>query len=282
MRINQLNLSKFTALTSLALCLSLAACTAPKEVPVDASEINAETPELNNIIGGGSVAEGSALSRSVVLLVNSQTREVCTAALIGGNFALTAAHCVDREDVQNMFVFFAAKPNKNTERRQVVNAKVSPYWDHRKKEEKNTSDIAVIKFAGNGLPNGYQPVKFLEDNSVLVKGMASVILGYGVNEAAKQTGAGALRFTILKISDPNFSPTEKLLNQSKGNAACYGDSGGPAFVYRKDKSGKTQFYMWGIANHPSKDDVDNLCNKSVVYTDATVFATWIGLVKESL
>jgi len=282
MRINKLNLCKFTALSSLAICLSLVACTAPKEAPADASEINAENPELNNIIGGSSVAEGSALSRSVVLLVNSKTHEVCTAALIGGNFALTAAHCIDDEDVQNMFVFFAAKPNKNTMRRQVVNAKVSPYWEFRKKEERNTSDIAVIKFAGNGLPNGYKPVTLLDDSNTLTQGSHSVILGYGVNNATTQAGAGALRFTILKISDPKFSPTEKLLDQSKGNAACYGDSGGPAFVYKKDKNGKNQFFMWGIANHPTKDDVDNLCNKGVVYTDATVFATWIDLVKESL
>lgn len=273
--------NKFTALTSLTLGLSLAACTPTKESSFNATETKATTQQTG-IIGGQNVADGSNLSRNVVLLINSLTREVCSAALIGGNFAVTAAHCIDVDNPENMYVFFAAKPNKSTERRQVLKAKVSPYWELRQNEDKNTSDIAVIKFDGNGLPKGYEPVKFLEDDSVLQKGTTAIILGYGIDNATTQTGAGMLRFTTLQISDPKFSPTELLLDQSKGTGACHGDSGGPAFVYLKNKQGVGNYYLWGITNHSSKDDVDNLCNKSVIYTNATLFITWMELVKKSL
>jgi secreted trypsin-like serine protease len=273
--------NKFVALTSLTLGISLVACTPAKKASFNTTDIKT-TSEDSAIIGGQNVAEGSDLSRNVVLMVNSLTHEVCSAALIGGNFAVTAAHCIDTENPENMYVFFAAKPNKNTERRQVVKAKPSPYWELRQNEDKNTSDIAVIKFDGNGLPEGYEAVKFLEDDSVLQKGTTAIILGYGINDATTQTGAGTLRFTTLQISDPKFSPTELLLDQSKGTGACHGDSGGPAFVYLKNKKGVGHYYLWGITNHSSKDDVDNLCNKSVIYTNATLFFTWMELVKKSL
>lgn len=273
--------NKFAALTSMTLGLSLAACTPTKESSFNATETKA-TAQQTSIIGGQNVADGSDLSRNVVLLINSLTREVCSAALIGGNFAVTAAHCIDVDNPENMYVFFAAKPNKSTERRQVLKAKVSPYWELRQNEDKNTSDIAVIKFDGNGLPKGYEAVKFLEDDSILQKGTTAIILGYGIDNATTQTGAGMLRFTTLQISDPKFSPTELLLDQSKGTGACHGDSGGPAFVYLKNKQGVGSYYLWGITNHSSKDDVDNLCNKSVIYTNATLFITWMELVKKSL
>jgi secreted trypsin-like serine protease len=271
--------NKIAVLFCLTLTLPLAACSPAKQTSLYSPET--DTHE-KNIIGGSNVAEGSDLSRSVVLLANALTHEICSAALIGGNFATTAAHCIDVDNVENMYVFFAVKPGAKTERRQVKKAKVSPYWEFSQNEEKNTSDIAVIKFDGNGLPSGYEPVQFLEDDAVLTKGTTAIILGYGVTDATTQTGAGVLRFTTLQISDPKFSPTELLLDQSKGTGACHGDSGGPAFVNLKDKKGQNHYYMWGVANHSSNDDIDNLCNKSVIYTNATVFITWMELVKQSL
>ncbi len=273
--------NKVTALTRLALGFSLAACTPTKESSFNATETKTPTQQAG-IIGGRTVADGSDLSRNVVLLVNPLTQEVCSAALIGGPFAVTAAHCIDTENPENMYVFFAAKPNRETERRQVLKAKVSPYWELRRNESKNTSDIAVFKFAGNGLPKGYEAVKFLEDDSVLKKGTSTVTLGYGIDNAVTQTGAGTLRATTLQISDPKFSPTELLVDQRKGSGACHGDSGGPAFVYLKDQQGSGAYYLWGITNHSSSDDVDNLCNRSVIYTNATLFITWMELVKKSL
>lgn len=275
---------RFAAMTGLTLALGLAACTASKDAAVNASTNNnptAETTEAKSIIGGHEVAQGSDLSKSVVLLMNAMTSEACSAALIGGNYAITAAHCVEG-DTSNMYVFFAAKPNRNTERRQVVAVKPSPYYEARKKEDTNTSDIAIVKFDGLMLPKGYEAVQFLDDTSTLTKGTTAIVLGYGITDAKTQVGAGQLRFTTLQISDPKFSPTELLLDQSKGTAVCHGDSGGPAFVYKKDKSGRPQFYLWGIANHASKDDVDNLCDKSVIYTNATLFKTWIDLTKQSM
>lgn len=275
--------SKFAAWTGLAISLSLAACTPSKNASFNVTANDADDAQTkSSIIGGGNVANNSNLSRSVVLIVNALTKEVCSAALIGGNFAITAAHCIDTDNEENMYVFFAAKPNKDTERRQVLKAKVSPYWELRQNEDKNTSDIAVIKFDGNGLPSGYEPVQFLEDSDLLTKGTTSVVLGYGIDNAETQTGAGVLRFTTLQISNPDFSPTEVLMDQSKGKASCHGDSGGPAFVYLKNKKGQGQYYMWGVANRSSKDDVDNLCNKSVIYTNATLFLTWMELTKKSL
>ena len=120
--------SKASVLISLTLSLSLAACS-----PSQDSDLH--TPESQNIVGGQEVENGTPLSRSVVLLINSMTSEVCSAALIGGTFAVTAAHCVDSKNMASMYLFFAAKPKKGTERRQIIAAKVSPYWGLRQNED---------------------------------------------------------------------------------------------------------------------------------------------------
>lgn len=272
---------EIVSMTTASLCLYLSACTPLNQTPVNAPEIEAGDQTMN-IVGGRPVGEGSRLSRSVVFLVNRVTGESCTATLIGDNFALTAAHCVDTESLGNMYVFFAAQPNRETQRRQVINAQVSPYWETNQNENKNTSDIAVIKFEGKVLPNGYQAAQILPDDSLLKKGTHTLVLGYGISDSHKKTGAGALRYTLLPIADRYFSPTEILLDQSRGTSVCHGDSGGPAFVFVKNSNGSRQYYLWGVANHGSKDDTANLCNKSVVYTNATLFATWIELTKKRL
>lgn len=273
--------NKIASLTTVTLGLALSACTPMKHAALTSPEVNQDNT-TENIVGGTEVQEGSALSKSVVLLVNLVTEEICTAALIGGNFAVTAAHCLDEDNIENMYVLFAAKPNIKTVRRKVLNAKASPYWKLRQHEDKNTSDIALIKFEGLGLPVGYEPVKFLENTEVLKNGVPTVVVGYGFSNPVTRAGTGVLRHTTLKISDAKFSPTELLLDQTQGSGACHGDSGGPAFVYLKDKTGKAQYYIWGIANHASEDDVDNLCNKSVIYTNATLFQAWFELAKKSL
>lgn len=273
------------ALILAAVCnLSLIGCAPPNQLhSPTANQIQARSessPEA--IVGGYDILDSFPLSKNVVLLVNAATEEVCTATLLGGPFALTAAHCLDSANLDDLFVFFGPQPNSRSERRQVIAAKVSPYWELRKFEDRNTSDVAVLRFAGNSLPRGYQAVKFLEDDRVLRNGTKSIILGYGINDAIAQTGAGKLRFTTLTITDRNFSPTELVLDQSKGSGACHGDSGGPAFIVSKDSQGRSHYYLWGIANHATPDDTNNHCNTGVIYTNATLFLTWIQIAIQSL
>ncbi len=262
----------FAILAGVLLGLNLSACTPAKQFQI---KYSADEGNPSNIIAGNDVANNSSLSKSVVLLINSFTQEVCSASLIGNQYALTAAHCLDKENPNNLYIFFAAKPNGKTERRRVIAMQAFPYWALRQSEDINTGDIAVIKFEGIALPKGYKAVEFLPEDQKILKGAKTIVLGYGIKNAQTQVGAGVLRYTTLTVSNPNYSSTEILLDQSKGSSVCHGDSGGPAYFYMKDSHGQLKYYFWGVANHSSVDDVDNNCNKGVVYTNALLYQTWI-------
>jgi secreted trypsin-like serine protease len=237
------------------------------------AEINSSEKENqpSNIISGVEVDNNSTLSKSVVLLVNILTQEICSAALIGSQYALTATHCLDKEDPNNLFIFFAAKPDFQTERRQVVAMRTPP-----------SGNIALLKFEGETLPKGFEEASFLPVSEKIQKGARVIVLGYGIKEAQSKAGAGILRYTTLTVSDPNYSSTEILLDQSKGSSVCHGDSGGPAYFLRKDSYGQPKLYLWGIADHASLNDVNDQCNKGVIYINALVFLPWIENVLRTL
>lgn len=262
------NLKNFPLLAGVLLGFSMGACTPSKVSPLSFSE---EKEPTANIISGIEVEEHSAFSKSVVFLVNTLTQEICTATLIGNQFALTAAHCLDQEDPNNLSVFFATKPSSQSEQRRVIAMERAP-----------SGDIALIKFASATLPKDYKAAKFLPEYKKIQKGSPAIVLGYGINNARTRLGAGILRYTTLTVADPDYSPTEILLDQSKGFAVCHGDSGGPAFFLGQHPFGPSQLYLWGIANHVSPDDVNNHCNKGIIYTNALVYKGWIEKTMKEL
>lgn len=270
---------KFTLLVSISLsAVFLSACTPaePFEVP------NFDQGTFQNIVNGIEVQSGNEMANSVVLVINRATSEVCTASLLDSNHALTAAHCLDNDNPGNLYVFFAAKPNSSTERRQVIAARASSYWAIRQKEDANTGDIAVIKFAGTQLPRGYKPVEILEDPTVLRVGKTIPVLGYGFNDPNDPASAGVLRMTQLKVLNMKFSSTEIVLDQSKGSGVCHGDSGGPAYVYVPGKSGKKgRYLLWGVTSRSINDGEDS-CARSVAITNAVLYKTWIQNVLRTL
>ena len=270
---------KQTLLTStlLALCL-LSGCTKNfADTP-----FNSDDKKVSGIINGKFVTDDSVLSKTTVLLANPVVGEICTATLLGGNYALTAAHCLDQEKPENMYVFFGTQPNGNSERRQVVAMKASPYWELRRREAKNTGDIAIIKFDGGPLPKGYVAAELLENSNLLKNGLNATVLGYGITEANIDEGEGILRMAILPILDKDFSSTEITLDQSKGSSVCHGDSGGPAYVYIPPTKKTTGHYaLWGISNRGLNDN-DNDCQGSVAYTNVLIYLVWIQNVLRTL
>ncbi|WP_413289852.1 S1 family peptidase [Bdellovibrio sp. HCB337] len=271
--------NKIASLISVSLMATmLSACTLADNFKAE----NFESEDTQDIVNGREIQNDNELAKSVVFIVNKVTKDVCTGSILDNNHVLTAAHCLDTEDQTNLYVFFAARPNGKTERRQVLAAKYSPYWEMRQLESYDTGDIAVIKFDGTELPVGYKPVTFLEDYSILREETPVSVLGYGLSDASDPTSVGVLRVGNLKIADPNFSSTEITLDQTKGTGVCHGDSGGPAYVYIPGKNGsKGQYLLWGVSTRGVNDD-DSTCNKSVAITNASIYLTWIMLAVKTL
>jgi len=263
---------------ALVLLSLLSACS--KGFEKEAIQADPETTSF--IINGKNVDAKTPAVRSTVLFFNAMTKEVCTATLLATNYALTAAHCLDSKNSDDLYVLFGTEREELFDQRQVIASKASPYWANRQREDKDTGDIAVIKFDGGELPEGYGPAEFLQETYLLRNGANILVLGYGVNDPVTTAGAGTLRSTNLPILNSTYSGSEMLLDQSKGSRICHGDSGGPAYIKAYDKKTKTEkYYLWGIANRGIGDD-DNTCENAVAYTNATLYWVWIQNVLKTL
>jgi secreted trypsin-like serine protease len=234
----------------------------------------------SGIVGGTEVQEGSREMVSTVLLFDKARNSLCTGTLIDDQLVLTAGHCVD-ENSKEMVVIFAKKIEEvNLESvRPVVEIKRHEQYDP--KIPKNLADVAMVKFeALPGLPDGYAPAKILSDWSLLQAQTKFIAAGYGINKAwIFKKGSGTLRTIELEISDPNFSETEVLIDQSLNRGVCSGDSGGPGYI---DING--QLYLWGIV---SRGDAIRFplfpnCFLFSVYTRVDSYLSWISSARREL
>ncbi|WII72471.1 trypsin-like serine protease [Bdellovibrio sp. 22V] len=250
--------------------------------------LTACTPQSNNselqtnmsadgIIGGTEVQAGDKVQESIVAVYDPVEGQLCTGSLLPNNLVLTAAHCIGAYP-EEMYIFFDTKLEATSFKLKVDKVEISPYWQERQYEKKDTGDIALIHFVGQ-VPAGYKPAKFLSatNKKKLLKKDATVILaGYGISNGVSGEGAGILRVTSVKVSDPEFSTSEIKLDQRDGTGACHGDSGGPAFLEIKGK-----LYLWGVTSR-GVDDKNNDCSQFSAYTSALFYKTWINRMANKL
>lgn len=183
--------------------------------------------------------------------------------------------------------------------RRGVKVAVHENWGKEHKDNEAWGDIALIKFSGS-LPTGFKPATFIASSDLLTKGKVVTVAGYGVDsdvltpvnpsnsadfkkklesgeifcdndDLSKATcyteevgGEGLLRTTEIEV-EGNYNETEVVLSQSKGKAACEGDSGGPAYLKING-----QYQLWGVTSRGTRG-----CNGYVLYTDAVAQGEWI-------
>jgi len=251
---------KFMLFTFSLICsLALSACRMDSTESLYGSKDSA-------IIGGTEVPNESPLSRSVALLFNRMTTEVCTASILNNQFVLTAAHCVVGANSKDLYLIFDTTLSEKSATRRVVAAKTTNYYNPKATRKTNTGDLAVVRFAG-GAPHGYTAAKFLTNPTLLSDKAEVTVVGYGVNNDETRTGAGSLRTTTVQILDSNYSQTELTLDQSRHSGVCHGDSGGPVYAIVNGK-----LYLWGVVSRSVNPDN---CSEAAIVTDALVYLPWI-------
>jgi hypothetical protein len=239
--------------------------------PVESAQSESEI--TNYIIGGRTVSASDPLRESIVSLINVRAGALCTASIIADDILLTAAHCVESKP-QDLRIHFGLKVDtKNM--RPVDSLKINKTWSVRARMDKNTGDIAVIKFSG-GLPAGYNPVKMAPSRLELKKSEPVILAGFGLSNGENETGAGRLRVVEVPIFDPKFSESEVMLDQTSGKGACHGDSGGPGFI----NSGGIM-YLWGVTSRGSGNSQDDCAGYSI-YTKSTFYLKWIAQAAKEL
>ncbi len=217
------------------------------------------------IIGGQNVHVDDAIAAVSVALMNTDSGALCTATLLSESIAVTAAHCVDGR-VEDMRLVFGVK--LKGEVRRVQRVATPSNWLEHQDSEKNTGDIAILKFAG-GIPESAAAADLMSSHEFL-NGEYVTLAGFGISKAASQKGHGILRWVEVRIEDAHYSSTEILLDQTDRKGACHGDSGGPAFI--QESSGELK--LWGVTSRGVEDPSD-LCIGQSVYTRIEPYLAWI-------
>ncbi len=190
----------------------------------------ADTSAKEQTIVGGQLASTSEF-KTVVDLENGPGDWFCTGTLIDKDWVLTAAHCMDGETTANLHVRFDDDDVNNTTGGIVV-AVAEIHSNPAFNFDDWDNDIALLKLATSVTDR--EPTPISRDPVAFATSITEVGYGDADNNGG---GAGRLRKLVTPTvdcamaGDPAVSNANLLcFDASDGNASCYGDSGGPAFI----------------------------------------------------
>ncbi len=256
----------------------LSACTQTEDSVITVQNpVVCEDGELKSvgIIGGKTLSSQSTVAQGIVFLLSESEKtdsegralsSLCTGSLIDQNIVLTAAHCVPSDlNPRKIRVAFSVDPLCQLQQQgyQKSFLEVDEIIQHEKWDSKNSAyDLAMIRLS-DAAPAERRPLKLLNRPVELTTESPIFVSGYGrttdynVQDKDKpMLKVARIRPSLnsdepSKITKSNLNPV-LYLDQSQGQGACSGDSGGPTFL--KDKG---QLYVLGV-----NSAVDTLQKKS--------------------
>jgi V8-like Glu-specific endopeptidase len=228
------------------------------------------------IIDGVPTSSWPAVGALVV--VEGATRySYCTATLIGSQWLLTAAHCVDPTEagVPQAYVahFFVGGDVALSGSTYVVDA-ITVHPDYDKTYVEN--DIAVVHIASPA--TGTTPIAYNTAN--ITSGSAITWVGYGVNANAHVNpdgtgdgdGGGTKRYAYGAIA--SVGPTAYSYNRNASyQLTCFGDSGGPDLV---GSTGNEK--VIGVHSTVRSSSDQSACDIDGQSTRVDAYSSWIANV----
>ncbi len=205
------------------------------------------------VIQGSRPSDGGSIERSTVALANSQGQVFCSGTLIDSSYVVSAAHCLQNFGGR-LYIGFGQDRN-NFEFIEAAAFRVHPNYTGSFSSDV-PSDISLIRLAKSA-PAGFSPVRIYKGD--LGRGNEVYLAGYGQTESGS---SGRLLYTSVNLED--FDADELVVNK-RGTGACYGDSGGPAYVL----IGGTLSVVGATSRGESG------CKGASVYTRVDYFENWL-------
>lgn len=256
----------------LGVLMGLSACGQKMQSSV-ADSASTDSEFAQGIINGDTVSTDDLIAQSVVMVYDKTHHGLCSGTLIMKNLVVTAGHCTSANPADLVVIFGLDLNDKNAPVRRVLGGLTTDTFTHldfTKNDgvpDKNWGDIAVLKFEGHELPDGFKPASVLFNKAVLQTGMTVTLAGYGLDKFEQKglssvgVGSGILRKADVTLTDSQFSETEILVSMTDDKGACHGDSGGPAYLVIKNK-----VVLVGVTSRADSNEGALKCNQGTIYS----------------
>lgn len=239
--------------------------------------------QANPIETGGSarIIGGEESDEPYPWIVSIQTSShFCAGVLIGKNWVITAAHCLENVDASRLNLMIGASNLVSLDGAEFRTANWSKlHYDFLADRFKN--DIAIIKL---NTPSSKTPIKILDQGTQnsLVQDEQLRVLGWGLTKEGSQSSMSTkLRQVDVSFQDddvcidtygtfgvPDYWNTSFCAGEKEGGKdACQGDSGGPVIVKADNQWALAGLVSWGIG-----------CARASefgAYTEVSAFKSWI-------
>lgn len=219
-------------------------------------------------IVGGSVT--TPYSRTYqAMLVSTSGQQFCGGTLIGDEWVLTAAHCVDNASASRIRVRLGAHYRTGNEGQLLGVSQIIRHQNWNTNNIGNGWDIALLRLSGTANAEYERAVlpTVAKANEIAGVGDYVVVSGWG-NTSNRGSASNVLKEASLPIinnSQCENSPGHVICGGGSYNlSACNGDSGGPFVARQNGISYSIGSVSWGIN-----------CSGFTAFTRTTSFLGWI-------